>query len=126
MDTYEGANVLQGEVRAQIRDDKKSKNTGMMDLFASDGAFVDDAKSRANEPLIDQFWLTHIGSERVIDEPGFAYILEETNWFPGELQASLARLISQKKVQNLASTKTRPKRPLHFEVRGGERLKLIT
>ncbi len=125
METNERANILQDEVRAQIRDDKRFQKTGTADLFAGQGAFVDETESRANEPSIDKYWLTYIGTERVIDEAGFADILEETNWFPGELQASLARLVSQNKIQNLDATKTRPKNPLHFKALGGERLRVI-
>jgi three-Cys-motif partner protein len=126
METYEGADVLQGEVRAQIRDNKKLQKTGTVDLFADHEPFVDDSALKANEPLVDEFWLSYIGVERSVDEAGFADILEETNWFPGELQASLSRLILHKKIQNLDAPKPRPKRPLHFEAKGGERLRVLS
>ena len=125
METIEGADVLQGEVRARIRDSKKAKKTLTSDLFADDEPYVDSSSSRANEPLMDDFWIRHIGTELAIDETEFANILEETNWFPSELQLSLSRLISQKRIQNLDSLNLRPKRPLHFEVRGGERLRVL-
>lgn len=126
METYEGADVLQGEVRAQIRDNKKLQKTGTVDLFAEYDPFVDDSALRANEPLVDKFWLDYIGTECSVDEAGFADILEKTNWFPGELQASLSRLILRKKIQNLDAPKLRPKKPLHFETKGGERLRVLS
>jgi hypothetical protein len=56
----------------------------------------------------------------------FADILEEQDWFPGDLQDSLSRLIKSKKLANLTVDATRrPKRPLHFEDPGGEKLGLI-
>jgi three-Cys-motif partner protein len=126
METIEAADELQDLVRAKIRDDKKVQKTGMQDLFAEDEPYVDDSSLKANEPVIDEFWLRHVGTERIIDEAGFADILEETHWFPSELQASLSRLILKKKIQNLDAPKPRPKRPLHFEERGGERLRVLT
>jgi three-Cys-motif partner protein len=124
METIEVADDLQEKVRARIRDDKKVQKTRTQDLFAEDEPYVDESLSKANEPKIDDYWLQHIGTERKIDEAGFADILEETNWFPSELQASLSRLILNKKIKNLDAPKPRPKRPLHFEKNGGETLRL--
>lgn len=126
METYEGADVLQGEVRAQIRDNKKLQKTGTIDLFSDHEPFIDDTALKANEPLIDAFWMSYIGTQRSVDETGFANILEDTNWFPGELQASLLRLISRGKIRNLDALKPRSKRPLHFEASGGERLCVLS
>jgi three-Cys-motif partner protein len=126
MDACEGANILQGTVRAQIRDGKRDMKSGITDMFANEPVFVDDSQAKDNAPLIDAFWLDYIGAERTIDESAFADILEDKNWFEGELQASLKRLISSKKIENLNAPKLRPKRPLHYEERGGERLKRVT
>ena len=125
METYEGAADLQGEVRAQIRDGKKAIKTGISDLFSDEPIFVDDSGLKNNRPIIDKFWLKYIGTERLVDEAGFAQILEDNNWFPGELQASLGRLISMKKIENLNASKHRPKKPLHYDERGGELLRVL-
>ena len=123
METYEVAADLQGQVRAQIRDGKKAIKTATVDLFSEEPTFVDDSSIKNNRSIIDDFWLKYIGAERVVDEAGFAQILEDNNWFPGELQDSLSRLISQRKIQNLNAPKPRPKKPLHYDVPGGERLR---
>lgn len=125
METYEVASDLQGEVRAQIRDRKRATKTGTADLFSDEPSYVDDSDIKNNCSLIDDFWLKYIGTERAVDEAAFAQILEENNWFPGELQASLTRLISLKKIQNLDASKPRPKKPLHYFEPGGERLRVI-
>jgi three-Cys-motif partner protein len=125
METIEAVDELQDLVRAKIRDNKMVQKSGMLDLFAEDEPFVDDSSLKANEPIVDEFWLRYVGTERRIDEAGFADILEETHWFPSELQASLSRLILKKKIQNLDAPKPRPKKPLHFEERGGERLRVL-
>lgn len=126
METYEAAADLQGLYRAQIRDSKKETKTRIVDLFSHEPIFVDDSYIKNNFLVIDDFWLKYIGTERVVDEAAFAQILEDNNWFPGELQASLKRLISQNKIQNLNAAKPRPQKPLHYYERGGERLRLIT
>lgn len=126
METYEKAADLQGVVRAQIREDKKAIETRTDDLFAGEPSFVDDSDIKNNYSVIDDFWLKYIGTERVVDEAAFAKILEDKNWFPGELQASLGRLISQKKIQNVNATKPRPKKPLHYDKLGGEQLRALS
>lgn len=125
METYEEAAGLQGAVRAQIRDDKKAMRTKIDDLFSGEPSYVDDNEAKNNCSIIDNFWLEYIGTERAIDEAQFAKILEDNIWFPSELQASLGRLILQKKITNLDAPKARPKKPLHYSERGGERLRRI-
>ena len=94
-------------------------------MFSNEEPYIDQTETKNNEPLIDDFWLKHIGTERTINESEFADILESTNWFPKELQASLGRLISSNKVINLNAKRPRRTRHLHFEEHGGERLKVI-
>lgn len=125
METCEKSSWLQDVVRAQIRDNRKNEKTGNGDLFADDAPFIDDSENRNNEPNIDQYWLNYIKNTRTIQESDFADILESTNWFPKELQASLGRLISSNKVINLDAKQPRRTRHLHFEEHGGERLKII-
>lgn len=125
METCEGAEILQSNVRAQIRDDKKAEKARMNDLFSDDEPYVDDSKTKLAEPEIDSFWIKHIGVERRYDEATFADILENNTWSPAQLQASLVRLIAQSKVENLDASRPRRSKPLHYDVRGGERLRVI-
>ena len=105
METCEKSSWLQDVIRAQIRDNKKNEKTGNGDLFADDAPFIDDSEYKINEPHIDQYWLNYIKTTRTIQESDFADILETTNWFPKELQASLSRLISTNKIKNLDAEK---------------------
>lgn len=50
-------------------------------------------------------------------------ILEETDWFPGDLQSALGNLINAGKVRNLDAPRKRPKKPLHWDK--DERLELM-
>ena len=125
-ETYEASSALQDTVRAKIRDDKRSQSSGMKDMFSDDEPFVDQTEIRNNEPLIDDFWLKHIGVSKTIDEKEIADILELTNWFPKELQASLGRLIALNKISNLDALGSRKTKHLHYDKKGGERLQAVT
>jgi hypothetical protein len=93
----------------------------MADLFPTP---IDPATGRASADEVDWFWLDYIGDAiRLVDSKAFAAILEDTDWFPGELQASLVRLIEAGEVKNLDAAGHRPKKPLHFDAGSGERLR---
>jgi three-Cys-motif partner protein len=127
-ETYEAASAIQDTMRAHIRDKSKEDKAGITDLFADQAPpFVDNSGIKALEPAIDAFWLQHIGIEHRYDETAFSDILEEKSWWsPAQLQASLVRLIAQSKVENLDASKPRRSKPLHYDVRGGERLRVIS
>lgn len=122
----EGVNRVQVQVRAEKRDAKKRAQSGMQDLFGAEG-FIDPNAGHASADAVDEFWRSYLSAgRRTIDVAAFAEILEETDWFEADLQASLLRLIKRGKVANLtAVVKRRIKRPLHFEVRGGESLEWL-
>lgn len=120
----EQADIVQKEVRAAKKDAAREERSGMGNLFP--GSMIDPQAGHANAGDVDRFWMAYLqAGVRRIGESEFADILEETDWFPGDLQASLARLIKANRVRNLDAGAKRPKKPLHFEVRGGERLELV-
>ncbi len=60
-----------------------------------------------------------------MDTTAIADIVESTDWFPGELQASLVRWVKTDEAANLDADATkRRSKPLHFE-KQGERLQLL-
>ena len=96
----------------------------MADMFATESApDVGDGRSYPEE--VDSFWRQYLaGGERRIATSEFADILETTNWLPGELQASLVRLVKAGIVKNLdADASRRRSKPLHYDG-AGERLQL--
>ena len=117
----EGVELVQRQVRAELQDAERERRTGNMNLFATP---VQEEEGRAGAEDVDRFWLDYIGlAERRVDSAAFADILEELGWFPGNLQASLVRLIAAGQVENLDASGKRPKKPLHFGAKGGERLR---
>lgn len=110
---------VQHMVRAEKLASRKQQQTGMGDLFGSEGFFDADA-GHAGTADVDHFWRDYLNDgPRMIDTSEFAHILEETDWFESDLQASLVRLIEAGKVTNLsADAKRRKKRPLHYEGQG--------
>lgn len=123
METSEHVDLVQKKVRAQKQVSARERRFGMADLFGPE-AHVDETAGHASPSDVDHFWIHYLkDGPRLVATAEFADILEESGWFPSDLQASLRRLIEASKVVNLDSSARRPKRPLHFE-RKGERLVL--
>jgi len=116
MEISEGTDRMQSQVRAEIRDKKKTANTGMDSLFPAEEMAELDA-THASASVVDEFWRQYLSSgDRLIDTSAFADILETTDWFEGDLQASLIRLVKAGKVVNRsANAARRHKRPLHYD-----------
>lgn len=125
MDISEKVDLVQARVRAVKQLDAREKKSGVADMFAVD-AVEEASDGRSSPDEVDAFWRRYLADgERRITIAEFADILEATNWLPGELQASLLRLVKAGVVRNLdADVSKRRTRPLHFE-NSGERLQLV-
>lgn len=123
MEISEAADRVQSQVRAVKRDQRKAADKGMNELWPA-GSMVDFEATHAESRDVDAFWQNYLaGGDRLIDTAAFADILERTDWFEGDLQSSLVRLIKARCVVNrTAEASRRYKRPLHYEDRGGETL----
>jgi three-Cys-motif partner protein len=114
----ESVHIVQRQYRAAKQDERRTKKTRTPDMFGPQ-TYMDSGKAKSDPEEMERFWLERIGpTGRQFGEPEFAAILEETNWFPTDLQAALGRLIAQRLVRNRDAKKARPKRPLHWEGRG--------
>lgn len=122
MTISESVDLVQKQVRAVKKSQQRAQQSGMDDMFGDD-VVVNETEGRAEPDDVDRFWLDYLarGMKRV-GESEFADLLERTNWFPGDLQASLVRLIAVGRVVNLDAPKKRPKMPLHWK--DNERLQL--
>ncbi len=122
MTISDGVDLVQKQVRAAVQDAERERRTGTGNLFAA-ASLVDPNAGRASADDVDRYWLDYIATEiRSVDREAFADILEQTDWFPRDLQASLVRLIERGEVKNLDAPRRRPTNPLHYDVKGGERL----
>ena len=125
MTISENVDLVQKQVRADVKDAERERRTGTGNLFEA-APLVDPKAGHASSDDVDQFWLDYIGATICrVDQKVFADILEDKDWFPGDLQHSLLRLIAAGEVKNLDAPGRRYKRPLHFEVKNGERLQRI-
>jgi three-Cys-motif partner protein len=117
--------LVQKQVRADHKEALREAATGISDMFG-DQEIAIKTSDKVSSQCVDQYWLDYLASgTRRIDTSAFAHILENTNWFPEDLQASLTRLIVAGKVRNIsAGNSKRPRYPLHFEVAEGECLEL--
>ena len=120
----EKAEEIQRTVRDHVKGAARAELTGMDDMFGDDPA-APISQARAAAVDIDQFWLSYLaGGYRSVGLADFADILEQTDGFPGELQASLVSLIERGLVANLDAARPRPDKPLHYEK--ADRLQAIT
>lgn len=113
------ADRIQAQVRAVKRDQKKAADNHMNELWSA-GTMVDFDAGHASAAEVDAFWQRYLSAgDRLVNTTAFADILEETDWFEGDLQASLLRLVKGGKVVNhTVDASRRYKRPLHFEGKG--------
>jgi three-Cys-motif partner protein len=120
MEISQKLHKTQQAVRAVTKQDARVEKSRQPELFGADTLPTD---SDEVDPSVTQaFWLQALSSEpRRIDEAQFATFLEETDWFPDDLQTALGVLIKTRVVSNLDAKGTRRRRFLHFE-NGGERL----
>jgi hypothetical protein len=73
---------------------------------------------------VERDWLARLSTRPIrLGEPEFAALIEETDWFPGDLQLALGNLIRSGKARNLDAKSTRRSKFLHYE-NAGERLQL--
>lgn len=123
MDISERVDLVQKQVRAAKQLDVRQKKTGVTDMFGADPQ-IEPADGRSSPDDVDAFWRQYLAAgERRVGTAEFADILETTRWLPGELQASLVRLVKAGAVRNLdADASKRRTKALHFEK--AERLQL--
>jgi hypothetical protein len=114
--------LIQKQIRAAKRFDKREAKSGVRDMFSNE-PFTNNELATLDETVVDAYWVRFLTSGmKAIDQTVFADILEEMDWMPSTLQASLLRLIASGQVINLDSTTKRSKKPLYFEK--NERLQL--
>jgi three-Cys-motif partner protein len=123
MEISEKVDLVQKQVRATTKQNKRIEKSGQKELFGSQ-EFVSEDEGHATPEEVEKFWLTKLSSiPRKLERHDFADLIEETDWFPGDLQEALGRLMAQGKVRNLDAKGKRRSQFLHYKI--GERLQLI-
>ena len=122
MEASDALDLVQKRVRAATKQRRRQEKTGMAELF-NDAEFVSDEEGHASETEVQTYWIERLASgPRRIDYTEFAGMLEETDWFPSDLQRALGDLIKDGRVRNLDAAGKRRTRFVHFDK--GERLEL--
>ena len=122
MDISEDVNIVQRQVRVELKGAARERQSGITDMFSTE-TLPESTSFGVSADEVDAFWLQYLANgERRVGQPEFADIVEETDWFPSDLQASLLRLIRKNSVRNLDAIGKRPKKPLHLDSHQGERL----
>lgn len=122
MNISEKLDLVQKLTRAATKQSRRIEKSKQTELFGAD-EFVSEEEGHASPDEIEIFWLERLSlAPRLFGLAEFADMLEEKDWFPGDLQQALGHLMVQGKVANLDAKGKRKSRYLHFEV--GERLQL--
>jgi three-Cys-motif partner protein len=120
MEASEKLDLIQREVRNKTKQDMREAKSGQLELTVMLGT---TNKTPDIQPIKD-FWLEKLSTEEkrygIIE---FADILEETSWFPRDIQAALKELIKEGRVENLDAKRPRPKNVVNFDK--NERLRKI-
>jgi hypothetical protein len=114
MDASEKMDSVQKHVRARTKQQRRIEATGQEELFTD---IIDAGNSDTVDiDVVKRYWLTKLSHEpRQFGHEELADMLEETNWFESNFQQAFNELIDEGKATNLDATRTRPKKPVHFE-----------
>lgn len=124
MEISEKLDLVQKRVRAATQHRRRAEKTGVDDMFSSDTR-VREEEGNASSEQVEEYWLGRLSATpHRFGRAEFADMLEETDWFPGELQRALGNLIDSGRVRNLDAPNKRRTKFLHPD-KGGERLQLI-
>lgn len=125
MGISEKVDLIQRQVRTIKKENERELRTGTSDMFGGGDVLV-DAGFSTDPADVDRYWLDYLQvSTRHVGRSEFAKILEDTDWFPSDLQASLLRLIQAGQVENIDAKGKRHKTPLHLGAGSGERLRKL-
>jgi len=124
MEASEKLQLVQRKVRAQVKQDKRQKNSGQIEMF-SDVAAIKDT-SETDIRVVEQYWLENLSTTpQYFGLDMLADMLEETGWFETDLQRAFGNLQHAGKVRNLDDhTQRRRTKFVHFQENHnqGERL----
>ena len=124
MEISEALEPVQKLVRASTKQTSRIEKTGQGELWTAEN-MADADEQPVDIAEVEQFWLGRLSDKpKRFRETEFADLLEESDWFPGDLQRALGNLIATGKVLNLDAEGKRRIRFLHFEKQNGERLQL--
>lgn len=123
MEASEALDIVQKRVRAASKQSRREEKTGMDQLF-SDADQVREDEGHASLEEVEQYWMRVLAEgPRRIGYPEFAQMIEETDWFPGDLQRALGRLMERGVVRNLDAVGKRRTRFVHVDK--AERLEVV-
>lgn len=124
MEASEKLDLIQKLVRADTKQRNREEKSGMQGLF-DDAEQVREQDGHVGVEEVEKYWLNQLSYEpRRFGEAEFADMLEETDWFPSDLQRALGNLMQRGLVRNLDALGKRRSRFLHFD-KTGERLQLV-
>lgn len=123
MKISEELDPIQKRVRATTKQIDRVEKSGLLELFTPDQ--LPEEKGSTSIEDVERFWLQTLSREpKRIGRSEFADMLEQTDWFPSDLQRALGNLIKARKVVNLDDPDSRRRKNFLDYEKDGERLQL--
>jgi len=110
---------IQRSMRAEIQRQDRIQRSGQLELPLMEGLASGDL-NRPDIETVKNYWLQKLSTEsRQFGTSELADMLEETGWFISDFQSAFKELENEGRVDNLNSSRSRPKHPVHFDANRG-------
>ena len=115
MEASEDLDIVQKRVRAATKQERRQERTGIGQLF-DDADHIREDEGHVSLEHVEEYWMRALTDRpRSIGYAEFAQIIEETDWFPGDLQRALGRLMERGLVRNLDAAGKRRTKFVHLD-----------
>jgi len=110
---------IQRSMRAEIQRQDRIQRSGQLELPLA-GALASGDLNRLDIETVKNYWLKKLSVEsRQFGTSELADMVEETGWFISDFQRAFKELENEGRVDNLNSSRSRPKHPVHFDANRG-------
>lgn len=122
MEASEKSKLVESKVRARTKQEHRIEKSRQQE-FVLVGMQNPAEQAGTDLTEVKNFWLKCLSTEpKLFGISEFAAMLEETGWFPSELQKAFGELAAEDMVRNLDAKGPRRVNAVNFDKRPGERL----
>jgi len=119
MEISEKIDWIQRSMRAEVQRQDRIQRSGQLELPWT-GTLARGDLNRPDIETVKNYWLQKLSIEnRQFGTSELADMLEETGWFISDFQMAFKELENEGRVDNINSSRNRPKHPVHFGANRG-------
>jgi three-Cys-motif partner protein len=125
MEASAKVDIVQKTVRVHTKQEKRIEKSGQSEIFTDSVEMVRD-DDRVDLLEVKKYWLTQLSSiPKYFGIIQLADMLEETDWFIGDIQSAFGELEEEGKTRNIDSKGKRRTSFVHFEENKGKGEQLV-